>query len=183
MDGGDILLFNRGTSASWTATAGALYLDAGATTPYTSGLFVPSVYLKAYNRTIPDGKITAAGSEIATIKVNGVIPDYPHYPMEWEAETRGTVISISRSGRVRGRVLADEGMKRDYKLIYADRKPADVLVLEEFFDYHYPDRVFKYRNLWHGIDGYFRFDARLKGKATSRMKGTIEFAISEVTPG
>jgi hypothetical protein len=69
---------------------------------------------------------------------------------------------------------------RDYKLIFSNRKQAEVLDFEEFHNYHFPGRPFKYRNKWNNIDGMFEFDSALKSTANSRQRAEMEVAIRQV---
>lgn len=181
LEGGESLQFvdgAGGTDLIWTTDVGTLYTDVGLTTPYT-GASASAVYLKTFNRTM-SGSIGTVESGMVPVNVMGVFPEFPNYPSEWEGDKNGVVVSVARSGRRRGRIVSDAEYMRNYKLIFLRRRPSEIAELEEFFDYHYPDKVFKYENVWFGISGYFTFDSKFKGKALSRMNGEGELAIAQV---
>jgi hypothetical protein len=177
--GDGVQSFVDGDAVNWTTTVGSLYVDVACTIPYVPGSAVSPVYLKPFNRTV-DGTISSGNGDPATVHVMGVLPNYPHYPMEWEGGLNASIISIARSGRVRGRVLGDASYLRDYKLVYNNKKVLDVAAFELFHQFHYPDKVFLYRNLWHNIEAFFRFDSKLKGTAVGSQRGNLDVAIAEV---
>jgi hypothetical protein len=175
------ILLTSDSSVVWSTNIGTLYTDSGYTTEYDGVSSRTTVYFKPFNRTV-EGEVIAGGST-AYISVTGVLPEAPHYPMEWEGERPGTVISLSRSGRVRGRILGDSDYLRSFKLIFNNRTPTALEEFEDFYAFHSPHKTFKYRNLWYGIDGIFRFDSKFKGRAEGRMRGMADVAISEVPVG
>lgn len=178
IDGDSSQLITNGSGTYWLTNVGNLYTDAGLTVPYDGVTYTTSLYFKPYNRSIT-GTIQTGGQTL-NVTVNAVVPSYPSYPLEWEGDKIGVVANVSRSGRVTGRIQGDSEYMRNYKIIYNGRKQSEMLDLEDFHAYHYPDRVFKYKNKWYDIEGYFRFDAPLKASAKSRQNGTIEFAIAQV---
>lgn len=161
----------------WTTDVGNLFYNLACTIPY-NGAAALSVYLRVVNVTT-SGTIHC-GVASAVVGIMGVLPDFPHYPMEWDGKVNGIVVSIARSGRVRGRVLGDQSYIRDYKLVYNNRTPSAVVDFENFHAAHYPDKIFKYYNRWHNISGYYRFDSDLKGKAEGKVRGNLDIAIAQV---
>jgi hypothetical protein len=178
IDGDSSILLTSSTSETWAANCGTLYTNSGLTALYDGVTPRTTVYLKPFNRTV-NGFIQAGASQSSAF-ITGVFPVDVSYPMEWEGDKRGIVVSVSRSGRVRGRIVSDTEYIRDFKLVMNNRKQSEIVQLEEFHHHHYPDAVFIYRNKWYDIDGHFRFDSKLKGTARSRQNGTIEVAIAGV---
>jgi hypothetical protein len=176
-DGGGILLTSDST-ATWTTDIGTLYTDAGLTSEYDGVTNRTTIYLRPFNRT-NEGEVRAGGST-AYISVLGVLPEGAYYPMEWDGDRVGIVSSVSRSGRPRGRIISDAEYLRDYKLIFNNSRAAAIEDFEDFYSYHYPHKTFKFRNLWMGIDGVFRFASKFKGKAERRAGGSFDVAIAQV---
>jgi hypothetical protein len=178
LDGDESIQLTNDAAAVWSTNCGALFTDAALTTPYDGVTSVASVYFEPFNRTV-QGTVTA-GANTASITIIGILPPFPHYPMEWKGTKRGLVVSIARSGRSRGRVLGDGEQMRDYKLIFNNRKQTETIDFEDFHNFHFPGRPFKYRNLWHGIDGMFEFDSDIDGKAQGRSRADLQVAIRQI---
>jgi hypothetical protein len=172
------ILLTSDSSSVWTTNIGNLFTDSGLTAPYDGITSRTTIYLKPFNRTAEGTVVAGAGT--AFVSVMGVVPEFPHYPMEWTTDKRGIVVSVARTGRVRGRILGDGALMRDYKLVFNNRRPGVVEDFETFHSYHYPAKQFKYRNLWHGIDGIFRFDSAIKGSAVGRQRGNLDVALAQV---
>jgi hypothetical protein len=178
LDGDETIELTNDASAVWAADCGGLFTDSGCTVAYDGTSSRTNIFFAPFNRTV-SGNVTA-GANSADITILGVLPEFPHYPMEWKATKRGLVISIARSGKSRGRVLGDGEQMRDYKLVFNNKRTQEVLDFEEFHNYHYPGRPFIYRNLWHNIDGMFEFDSDVDGKASSRNKGELTVALRQI---
>lgn len=179
LDGGETLAFIASNTLTFSTDVGVLYNDPALTTLHDGITPVNFVYLKTFNRTL-NGKVMVSDGGFADVSVTGVFPDVPSYPLEWDGEKMGVVPSISRSGRRRGRVVSDAEYMRNYKLLFAGRRPSEIAAIEEFYDYHYPDKPFLFENVLLGITGHFVFDSKFKGKGLSRMRGEGEIAIAQV---
>ena len=172
------VLIESDTAGIWTSDVGALYTNSAGTSLYNGTSSLTSIYFTPFNRTVT-GTVNWETQEIP-VEITGVMPNMPNYPLEWEGDKLGVIPSVARSGRRRGRIIADTEYVRNYKMIFDGRKPADGLELEEFYANHHPDKVFKFTNLWYDIEGYFVFDAKLKAKANSRQRGLFEVALAQV---
>lgn len=181
IDGGELIQLTSESPGVWTTNIGSLWNNADMSSPYI-GTSTNSIYLLPFNRTQSGVAVVTSGPDSGStaIDVIGTFPASPHYPLEWEGDKIGVVASRSRSGRVRGRIVSDSEYVRNYKLMFMNRTPAQIAELEEFYDNHYPDKIFKYENKWNGITGYFQYESKSKGKAESRMKGVYEVAIAQV---
>jgi hypothetical protein len=180
IDGDESTLITHTSSGVWSTDVGALYSDAGLSVPYDGVSSVSSIYFVPFNQTA-EGVIQFNGGEAeANVSVMGKLPDTPNYPLEWTGDVPGVAVSVARSGRRRGRIVTDVEYIRNYKLIYSGRTPAEIQELEDFFAYHYPDKTFKFENLWYDVEGYFSFDSKINAKALSRARGEGELAIAEV---
>jgi len=179
LDGDSIIQLTGSQAGVWTSDVGAFFTDSQATIPYDGTSAVSSIYFKPINRTV-SGSINMTPDATASVSVIGIFPAVPHYPLDWEGDKRGVVLSLTRSGKPRGRIEGTGEYMRDYKLVFQNRKPWEIDEIEAFHAFHHPHRVFKYRNKWNNVEGFFRFDSRLKAKAESLVKGNFEVAISQV---
>ena len=82
----------------------------------------------------------------------------------------------ARSGKRRGRVLGDDITFRDFQLKFLHRLRAEYQEVEDFFDWHYPHKEFKYTDLILNRTGLYQFVEKLR--VTSESNDKLEFQCS-----
>src|SRR5262249_47132014 len=134
----------NGESVVWTCDCGDLFTDLSATTPYT-GTSITAVYLKADNQT-KSGTVNA-GDTVHTINITGVFPFQPNYDFNWKLDKRGVISNTKRSGKRNGRILGDGELVKDKHLVFRRRRISEYNEFQDFFEWHYPHKTFKYGDL------------------------------------
>lgn len=178
IDGDQLIQLTSDVSPIWSADCGTLYTDPLGQDAYNGIDSIQTVYLRPFNRTM-QGTVYASG-ETADATIYGVFPSVPHYPMEIESDMFGVVASLSRSGKMRGRIEGDGFLMRTYKLVFSNRTPEEISELEAFINFHYPNIEFKHRDKWFGDVRMCRMESKLKTKVSSRVRGASECVITQV---
>ncbi len=116
-------------------------------------------------------------SQVVVVPSSNVMPATPSYGYEGNPLKEGLVSDSVGGAREQ---LALSGQKRLFVLGFRARYLAQALVMEQFWDYHYPCRLIEFTDPVLNIEGEFWIDSNFKWRLGANNLVEYSFVIREV---